>query len=155
MLKRQNLSFPFYSWQKNAQLLPSLHYWQSNDNTNSACSNNDPWKLRIPIPSHCGTLVSKQDYIFLRVFLMLEIQLPSSKIRSKQPPPQPHEDQSCWHQQAREDEPKRFPSNWTLSILDPRHHRKAFLINVSYVRAHLHRNHRKATCLTHFQVILI
>lgn len=110
-----------------------------------------------PIPSHCGTLVSKQDYIFLRVFLMLEIQLPSSKIWSKQPapPPQPHEDQSWWQQQAREDAPKSFPPNWTFSILDPWQHRKASLVNVSCVRAHLHRNHKKATSLTHFQVILI
>lgn len=47
MQKRQNLCFAFYSWQKNAQLLLSFDYWQSNDNMNSACSNNNPWKLTI------------------------------------------------------------------------------------------------------------
>lgn len=109
-----------------------------------------------PIPSHCGTLVSKQDYIFLRVFLMLDIQLPSSKIWSKQPPPpQPHKDQSWWQQQAREDSLKSFPLNWTLSILDPWQHRNASLMNVSCLRPHLHRNHKKAVSLTHFQVVLI
>lgn len=108
-----------------------------------------------PIPSHCGTLGSKQDYIFLRVFFKLEIQIPSSKIWSKQPPPQPHEDQSWWQQQAREDAPKSFPSNRTLSIPDSWQHGKASLMNLSCVRTHLHSNHKKATNLTYFQVILI
>lgn len=49
--KTNKLSFAFCSWQKNAQLLSSFHYWQFNDNTNSACSSNNPWKLTIPTHS--------------------------------------------------------------------------------------------------------
>lgn len=51
MQKRQKSCLLPFILGRRMQLLPSFHYWQSNDNTNSACSSNNPWKVTIPTHS--------------------------------------------------------------------------------------------------------